>query len=265
MHIFDPRFAASPHWKRQPPNAPVAAYRLLQERLGTSRAVVVTPSTYGSNNSCMLDALAQLGDRARGVAVVGADVSEAQLEELVRQGVRGLRVNFVTPQSWGSTTPAMLATLAAKAAALGLHIQVFASPQQLLELEPLLTRLPAPLVIDHMGHIDPAEGAQAPAFRVLERLLASGKTWVKLSGAYMRSAVGDPSYADVVPLGQALVQAAPSRLIWGSDWPHTTQPQDTVDDAALVDLLTTWCDDDAATMQRILVDNAQALYGFSST
>ncbi|MFZ4286751.1 amidohydrolase family protein [Variovorax sp. HJSM1_2] len=263
MHIFDPRFAASPHWTRQPPNAPVAAYRLLQERLGTSRAVVVTPSTYGSNNSCMLDALAQLGDRARGVAVVGADVSEAQLEELVRQGVRGLRVNFVTPQFWGSTTPAMLATLAAKAAALGLHIQVFASPQQLLELEPLLTRLPAPLVIDHMGHFDPAEGAQAPAFRVLERLLASGKTWVKLSGAYMRSAVGHPSYADVVPLGQALVQAAPSRLIWGSDWPHTTQPQDTVDDAALVDLLASWCEDDAATMARILVDNAQALYGFS--
>ena len=112
MHIFDPRFAPSPHWKRTPPDAPVAAYRRLQQRLGTQRTVVVTPSTYGTDNACTLDALDQLGDGARGVAVVAQDVGDAELDRLHARRVRGLRVNFVTPQSWGETTPQMLATLA---------------------------------------------------------------------------------------------------------------------------------------------------------
>ena len=111
MHIFDPRFAPSSHWPRTPPVAPVAVYRQLQARLGTTRTVVVTPSTYGSDNACMLDALDQLGDAARGVAVVGEEVSADELAHLAARRVRGLRVNFVSPQSWGTTTPDMLADL----------------------------------------------------------------------------------------------------------------------------------------------------------
>ena len=106
MHIFDTRFAPSAHWPRTPPHAPVAAYRQLQARLGTARTVVVTPSTYGTDNACTLDALAQLGPAARGVAVVDADVSTTELARLHAQRVCGLRVNFVSPQSWGTTTPA---------------------------------------------------------------------------------------------------------------------------------------------------------------
>jgi predicted TIM-barrel fold metal-dependent hydrolase len=98
----------------------VAAYRRLQQRLGTQRTVVVTPSTYGTDNACTLDALDQLGDGARGVAVVAQDVGDAELDRLHARRVRGLRVNFVTPQSWGETTPRMLATLARKAARLPL-------------------------------------------------------------------------------------------------------------------------------------------------
>ena len=105
MHIFDPRFSPSPHWKKIPPVADVPAYRLLQGRIGTSRTVVVTPSTYGVDNRCTLAALAELGSQARGVAVVDADVSTAELRRLAAAGVCGLRVNFYSPQSWGETTP----------------------------------------------------------------------------------------------------------------------------------------------------------------
>ncbi|MDT0136148.1 amidohydrolase family protein [Acidovorax sp. PRC11] len=265
MHIFDARFAPSPHWPRTPPDAPVAAYRRLQQRLGTSRAVVVTPSTYGTDNACTLDALDQLGDSARGVAVVGQDVSDAELARLAARRVRGLRVNFVSPQSWGETTPDMLSRLARQVAGHpdcgGWHIQLFAQPEQIEALAPLLRALPLPLVIDHLGRIDPADGTAAPAYGVLRGLLDGGNTWVKLSGAYMRSAMHGPGYADTLPLGRALVQAAPERLVWGSDWPHTTEAPGTVDDAALVDLLRAWAGPDWA-MDAILVDNPARLYGF---
>lgn len=262
MHIFDTRFAPSPHWKRTPPEAPVAAYRKLQGRLGTQRTVVVTPSTYGTDNACTLDALDQLGDSARGVAVVAHDVEEAELERLHARRVRGLRVNFVTPQSWGETTPQMLSTLARKVAGqLGWHVQVFMHPEQIVTLEGALAALPVPLVVDHLGRIDPAEGLAAEACAVLRRLLDGGNTWVKLSGAYMRSRVRGPGYDDTRPLGRALVQAAPERLLWGSDWPHTTEVTGTVNDADLVDLLQAWAGTDAA-MDRILVDNPARLYGF---
>lgn len=260
MHIFDPRFAPSPHWQRTPPDAPVAAYRRLQQRLGTQRTVVVTPSTYGTDNACTLDALDQLGDGARGVAVVAQDVGDAELDRLHARRVRGLRVNFVTPQSWGETTPQMLATLARKAARLPLwHIQVFMHPEQIVALESVLAALPVPLVIDHLGRIDPDGGPSADGYGALRRLLDGGNTWVKLSGAYMRSTA--PAYADTLVLAQALVRAAPERLVWGSDWPHTTAAPGTVNDADLVDLLRAWAGSDAA-MDRILVDNPARLYGF---
>ncbi|CAB5685089.1 amidohydrolase family protein [Comamonas aquatica] len=262
MHIFDTRFAPSPHWKRTPPDAPVAAYRQLQQRLGTSRTVVVTPSTYGTDNACTLDALDQFGDDARGVAVVAHDVAAAELDRLHARRVRGLRVNFVSPQSWGETTPEMLTTLARKVARLpGWHLQVFMHPQQIVAWARVLGALPVPLVIDHLGRIDPAQGPAAEAYGTLRRLLDGGNTWVKLSGAYMRSTVHGPSYADTLPLGRALVQAAPERLVWGSDWPHTTEAPGTVNDADLVDVLQAWCGS-TAVMDRILVDNPAQLYGF---
>jgi predicted TIM-barrel fold metal-dependent hydrolase len=134
-------------------------------------------------------------------------------------------------------------------------------PEQIAALAGVLAALPVPLVVDHLGRIDPAEGPAAAAYGALRRLLDGGNTWVKLSGAYMRSTVHGPSYADTLPLGRALVQAAPERLVWGSDWPHTTEAPGTVNDADLVDLLQAWSGPHA-TMDRILVDNPARLYGF---
>jgi predicted TIM-barrel fold metal-dependent hydrolase len=198
---------------------------------------------------------------ARGVAVVAQDVADAELDRLAAHRVCGLRVNFVSPQSWGETTAHMLVTLAHRVERLGWHVQVFVQPEQLVALAPVLGALPVPLVVDHLGRIDPAQGAAGAAHAALRRLLDGGNTWVKLSGAYMRSSVHGPSYADTLPLGRDLVRAAPERLVWGSDWPHTTESPGSVDDADLVDLLQAWAGTDEA-MDRILVDDPARLYGF---
>ncbi|CAG2136821.1 hypothetical protein CUPL110328_17980 [Cupriavidus plantarum] len=155
----------------------------------------------------------------------------------------------------------MLNTLAARVQRLGWHIQVFAHAAQIVELAPHLARLPVPLVIDHLGKIDPSVGTASDAYDVIRRLLDGGNTWMKLSGAYMCSASGAPGYRDTVPVGRALAAAAPERMVWGSDWPHTAGAGDGVNDADLVDLLREWCGSDAV-MDRVLTQNAAALYGF---
>ncbi len=264
MHIFDPHFPPSPHWHRTPPVADVPAYRLLQRRIGTTRTVVVTPSTYGVDNRCTLAALAELGPQARGVAVADADVDDAELQRLDLQGIRGLRVNFYSPQSWGVTTPTMLATLADKVVALGWHIQVLARPATLVELAPVLRSMPVPVVIDHLGLIGSMDGADGTAFKVVRRLLDGGRTWIKLSAPYIRSESGAPTQDGRDAVAGALLAAAPERMLWGSDWPHTVADPGSVDDAQLVDRLRSWCADDRQ-MDRILVDNPAYLYGFDGS
>jgi D-galactarolactone isomerase len=260
MHIFDRRFAPSRHWRRTPPDAPVAAYRALQERIGTERIVVVNPSTYGTDNACTLDALAAFGNAARGVAVVDADVADAELRKMAAVGVVGIRVNFVSPQSWGTTTQGMLEALARRVVPLGWHVQVFMEGAQIVAAQDVLARLPTALVIDHLGRVAQPAGIEDPAFDAIRRLLDSGRVWVKLSGAYMDSIEGAPAYSDVAPVARGFVDAAPERVVWGSDWPHTTATAP-VDDAALIDLLARWAPD-ARTRERILVENPSVLYGF---
>ncbi|WP_423194656.1 amidohydrolase family protein [Cupriavidus sp. H18C2] len=261
MHIYDPRFAPSPHWKNPPPVAPVSAYRQFQKRIGTSRTVVVTPSTYGVDNRCTLDALRQLGDGARGIAVVDADVADAELYRLRDGGVTGLRVNFVSAQSWGMTTPEMLEALARRVSPLGWHIQILMSAEQIATHSAMLQRLPTPIVFDHLARIPQPAGISHPAFGVVAGLMRTGKAYVKLSGAYMDTATGAPAYADVSTVARAFVETAPSQVIWGSDWPHPTEKHKP-DDAVLFDLLKQWAPDDGVRRQ-ILVDTPARLYQFA--
>src|SRR5262245_44715285 len=197
MHIFDRRFPTSTHWRRVPPDAPVVAYRALQARLGMERNVVVNPSTYGTDNACTLDALASFGHTARGIAVVNVDVTAAELQRMSDIGVVGIRVNFLSPQAWGMTTPEMLETMARRVAPLGWHVEVLMSGEQIVAARDVLARLPSTLVIDHLGRIPQPAGAAHPAFDEIRRLLDSGRVWVKLSGAYMDSREGAPAYSDI--------------------------------------------------------------------
>ena len=138
IHIFSTRFPASPHWKGEPVvDSDVAAYRLFQRRIGTSRVVVVTPSTYGIDNRATLDGVAQLGPAARAVVVVDQDITDAELKQMAAQRAVGIRVNFVTPQSWGVTTADRLETMAKKVHPLGWHVQVYMTGDQIADLEPV--------------------------------------------------------------------------------------------------------------------------------
>jgi D-galactarolactone isomerase len=260
MHIYDSRFPVAPYATLKPPDAHVADYRLLQRRIGTTRTVVVTPSTYGTDNRCTLDAIATIGDGARGVAVVDDSVADEELHRLHGLGIRGIRFNLVQA---GATTVAMLEPLSRRVNELGWHVQIHMLGDKIVEIEDLLLRLPSPIVFDHLGRVPLPAGTSHPAFRVISRLIDQGRGWVKLSGAYINSKVGPPGYADTVELAQAYVKAAPERLVWGSDWPHPTE-KEKPDDAVLFDLLGVWVPD-GATRQRILVENPSILYGFPKT
>lgn len=263
IHVYDARYPAAAAARLRPPDASAADYRRWQQRMGMARAVLVTPSTYGSDNRCMLDALAVLGDAARGVAVIDGRESDAELARLHQLGVRGVRLNLSlgVVGSLDSIEP-----LAQRIAGLGWHLQLLMAPEQLAALEPVLRRLPVALVFDHMGRIAPAQAATHPAHALLLALMAEGRAWVKLSGGYLvspRHTTDDPALA---VLARSYLAAASGRVLWGSDWPHATASaghQPMPDDARQLDRLADWVDHDAALLQRVLVDNPQALYGFN--
>jgi predicted TIM-barrel fold metal-dependent hydrolase len=260
IHIYDARFPIAANATLKPADALVPDYQLLQKRLGTTRNVIVTPSTYGTNNGATLDGLAKIGPTARGVAVVDTSVTDEELKRLHGLGMRGTRFNLVQA---GATTVEMLEPLSKRVNDLGWHIQINAKPELIVEIEALLLRLPSPLVFDHLAHIPRDVGVAHPSYKTMSKLIDKGRTWVKLSGAYQDTKVGPPTYADATPVAQAYVKAAPERMVWGSDWPHPTE-KDKPNDAVLFDLLAQWVPDEA-TRTRILVQNPEALYGFGKS
>jgi D-galactarolactone isomerase len=220
---------------------------------------VVQPTAYGLDNSCTVEAIAALGPgEARGVAVVGPDVSEAELERLAAAGIRGARFQMLPGGAlpWEALEP-----VAARIAPFGWHILLQMDGRLLPDREARLKRLPTTLVIDHCGKfLEPVEITH-PGFKTLLRLLEGGRTWLKLAGAYEVSKVGPPLYGDVGALAKAAVRCAPERMIWASNWPHVSVRENLPDDALMLDLLLDWAPDDA-TRRRILVDNPQFLYSF---
>jgi D-galactarolactone isomerase len=259
-HIYDARFPVAPYATLKPADARPADYRLLQKRIGTTRSVVVQPSTYGTDNSCTLDGMAQLGATSRGVAVVDTSVTDAELQRLHSLGIRGIRFNLVQA---GATTAEMLEPLSKRVNDLGWHVQIHQLADNIVKMEDLLQKLASPIVFDHMGRIPKDAGTNHPGYAVIAKLIDKGRTWVKISGAYMDTKVGAPTYADSTRLAQAFVKLAPQRMVWGSDWPHPTEKDDNKpNDAILADLLLEWAGDEA-TRNRILVDNPATLYGFA--
>src|SRR4029450_9767916 len=259
MHIYDDRFPAAPTATLRPPNATVKDYRALQARLGTKRTVVVTPSTYGTDNRCLLDALGQFGPDARGIAVVDTNVSSAELKQLSDTGVRGIRFNLVVG---AVTTIEMIEPLAKRVHDLGWHIQINMPPDQLIASESLLQRIPTPIVVDHMARV-PAEPSpqREMVLAVVRRSVETGRAWVKLTAPYLGSKSGPPAYQDASLVVADLVKLNPERMLWGTDWPHPTHQKHLPDDAVLVDRLVEWVPD-PAQRRRILVDNPQSLYKF---
>ncbi len=273
MHVFGPldRFPPAAARSYTPVEASLAEWRAMAAQISMTRVVVVQPSAYGADNTCLVDTLRTLGPWGRGVAAIDEATSDDDLAALDAAGVRGIRLN---PKSIGAKDPARLAQLmertAARIAPLRWHIQIYAELALLTALAGRLRHLAVPLVLDHMGGADATD--DETSLLPLLSLLDKGTCWIKLSGAY-RVSRRTHDFTDSIPIARALIRCNPERLVWGSDWPHTAghaakvsdAPPDitfrTLDPVMLLGLLAEAAGDQA-TLDRILADNPAILYGF---
>jgi len=260
MHVHDPRYSSATDTLLQPATA--ADYRRLQARLGTQRTVVVQPRAHGTDNRATLAAILALGrEQTRGVAVIKPEVSDKELDQLHAGGIRGIRFSLYTA-THAVTDISMVEPLAHRIHALGWHVQLHWTAQQIMQHAALLYRLPSTVVFDHLARLPLPQGRQHPACTVVRRMLENGRTWIKLSGAYLDSQLGAAGgYTDLDPIARGWVTDAPQRMVWGSDWPHVTEVHAKPDDAVLFDLLVRWVPE-ARLRQQILVDNPAVLYDF---
>lgn len=262
MHFYDGAYPAASTTVLRPPDAKVADYRQLQSALGCERVVVVQPSTYGLDNSCQLDAMAELRsfsdhDSVRGVAVVNRETTRSELEQLNALGIRGARFHMLPG---GAVGWEHLEPVSAAIAEFGWHIQLQLNGRELAERERQLRRFP--LVIDHVGRFMPPVGVDNENFTALRRLLDTGRVWVKVSAPYESSVDGPPTYDDTAELAKALADEYPERLLWATNWPHPGQdePPSVAD---LAELLAAWIP--AEHRQRVLIHNPSQVYGFDDS
>ena len=259
FHIFGPE-ADYPYTEPRrytPVQVLESDYRKMADVLGLERGVVVQASPYGADNARVLEAIRVLGPGYVGVGVVDAGVSEERLDELTRLGIRGTRINMA---SGGRSGIERMEELATKIKDFGWHMQFHVHADQLSVYEEKIRKLPVDAVFDHMG-LFPADLPLAhPDFKMLLRLLESENVWVKLSGAERIAKRGFP-YHDAIPVARALIDAAPERVVWGTDWPHTNVKPTIPNDGELMDLLAEFAPE-VSLRRKILVENPCALYGF---
>lgn len=260
-HVFGPadRFPFSPTRAYTPPDSGIDKFEVLQDRLGLSRAVFVQASCHGTDNAAMVDALQKGAGRYAGVAMIDESFSESDIGALHDAGVRGTRFNFVAHLG-GAPDLDVFWRLVERVVPFGWHIVLHFDAKDLAGYADLLDRMPTPYVIDHMARVDAAAGVDQEAFQYLLKVMEDERAWVKVSGAERLTADGPPPYDDVVPYAQALIAAAPDRVLWGTDWPHPNV-RSMPDDGDLVDVLADYAPDEA-TRNRILVDNPARLYDF---
>jgi len=259
-HVFGPAavFPFSPRRKYTPVDAPAETLFALRDHLGLSRNVIVQATCHGSDNAAMLDAIARSEGRARGVAVVDAGISRAELNALHEGGVRGVRFNFLK-RLVGDAPKEDYVRIAEIIADLGWHTVVYFESAELLELAPFITALPGVIVIDHMGRPEVADGLDGEGFgHVLDLMESDQRFWIKVS-CPERLSVAGPPYDDVVPFARTLVERFPDRVLWGTDWPHPNMKSHMPDEGELVDMIPQIAPSDAL-QRKLLIDNPMRLY-----
>lgn len=260
-HVFGPGdlFPYAPERRYTPTDAPKEKLWELRDFLGFERNVIVQATCHGADNRAMVDALENSNGRARGIATVKRDVSDAELRALDAAGVRGVRFNFV--KRLVDVLPReALASIAARIEPLGWHVVIYFEADELPELSAFLTSLPTTVVVDHMGRPDVSQAVDGPEFARFERLMHEHPNiWSKVGGAERLSRTGPPNYEDFVPFARRIVEAFPDRVLWGTDWPHPNLKSHMPDDGALVNLIPKIAR--TRELQRqLLVDNPQRLY-----
>lgn len=275
VHVFGPfdKFPLAATSSYAAPPAVTSDLVARMDTAGVTRAVIVQPSGYGTDNRCTLDAVRSHPDRLRAVAVISGTESDADLERMHAGGVRGIRLNIL---SGGGPTAASfhdtITTIAGRIRPLGWHIQIYAPLDTIADNARLLSDVPVDIVLDHMGKPNAAAGPGQPGFDTLLGLLRSGKFWVKISGPF-RISPDLMGNAAVVKIARALVEANPDRAVWGSDWPWLGEHSGTtgahspigyrpIDYGALLSLTPDWAGT-PTNLRKLLVDNAARLYGFA--
>jgi 2-pyrone-4,6-dicarboxylate lactonase len=257
-HVFGPGhiFPYAPNRRYTPADAPKETLAELHKFLGVSRAVIVQASCHGSDNRAMLDALTHSPATLRGVAIADGNTPDEEYKTLHAAGVRGVRFNFVKHLG-GAPAMDVFWSVLRKVEPLGWHVVLHMDAKDIESLTPLIKQLPMPFVIDHMGRVESAKGTEQPAFRALLGLVAMPNCWIKVSGS---ERISFPPYDAAIPFARALVDAAPDRCLWGTDFPHPN-PTHEADEADLVDLIPKFAPD-AAVQKKLLVDNPARLYEF---
>jgi len=263
-HVFGPvaRYPYSAGRVYTPPDASPADYWRMLRTLGVTRAVLVQPSVYGTDNRAMLDALAAYPGCMRGVAVVEEWITDAELERLHAAGVRGIRFNIVDvkAEEKGRLPIDVVRRMAERVRPLGWHVQFLMHVADFPGLDAMFAGFPTDIVIDHFGYMPTANGINNPGFQALLRLLGSARCWVKFTGAYRISRAAMPC-RDVTPYARALVAANPGRVVWGTDWPHPKHEGAMPNDGEMCDRLLEWLPDERQR-DLALVENPARLYGF---
>lgn len=264
-HICGPiaRFPYSDRRIYTPPDAPLGAYTGMLATLGVERAVLVQPSVYGTDNTVMLAAMTELGERCRAVAVVDDAIGDAELARLHEAGVRGVRVNVVDVAEGKGVLPMdALSRIAERIKRYGWHVEFLMHADEFPDLDRQFADFPVDIVLGHLGYMRTDKGIEQPGFQALLKLAQRGKCWVKLTGPYRISIEPFP-HPDTTTLAHALTKAAPERIVWGTDWPHVMVKTAMPNDGALADLLLDWIAD-AGLREQVLVANPAKLYGFGA-
>lgn len=259
-HVFgpSPEFPFAPERKYTPCNAGKDKLYALRDYLGFERNVIVQATCHGKDNRAMVDACRTAGDKARGIASVGPDITEAEIQEMHDAGVRGVRFNFVK-RLVDATPQEVFLSIADKIKPFGWHIVVYFEAQDLEELVPFLEKLPTILVVDHMGRPDVSKGVDHPDFQRFIKLMEDNENiWSKVTCPERLSEQGPP-YDDVVPFCKTIVDKFPDRVLWGTDWPHPNMKSHMPDDGALVDYIPRIATTEEL-QQKLLVDNPMRLY-----
>jgi 2-pyrone-4,6-dicarboxylate lactonase len=259
-HVFGPesKFPYAPERKYTPCDAPKEKLFALRDHLGFDRNVIVQASCHGKDNRALIDALETSNNKAKGVAFVGEEVTDAELKSMDRAGVKGVRFNFVK-RLVDFTPREVLERIAARVAPLGWHIVVYFEMSDLPEFEDFFTSLPTTVVVDHMGTPDVRKGVDHPENQRFLRLMETHRNfWVKTTCPERMTVAGAP-YDDVVPFGRTLVERFPDRVLWGTDWPHPNMKKEAPDDGVLVDYVPKIAPT-AALQKALLVDNPMRLY-----
>ena len=267
-HVFGPgeQFPYAPERKYTPCDASADQLFALRDQLGFDRNVIVQATCHGADNRALVDALRRSEGRARGVATVRRDVTDADLADLHTAGVRGVRFNFVKRLVDRVPTDS-LQEIVEKIAPLGWHVVIYFEAEDLPDLYEFFSSIPTDVVVGHMGRPDVSKDPDGPEFDLFLRFMRENpNVWTKVSCPERLSITGpraldgeQHAYIDVVPFARRVVEEFPDRVLWGTDWPHPNLKDHMPDDGLLVDYIPQIATT-AQLQQKLLVDNPRRLY-----